>query len=199
MTARPARLALPALLALLAGASAAQAHPVIQGASGFTAGFLHPLLLPAHAFALVTLGLLIGQQPHWGRSVPLAALLSVVVGLGAIALAYVPTLAGEALLASAAINGAAVALARPLPQVLGATMAAATGLALALDSPPDAISLLEANIALLGTVAGVVVLLSAVVAISARLTRNWQRTGVRIVGAWIAASAILVLTLRLAR
>jgi urease accessory protein len=156
-------------------------------------------LLPAHAFALVTLGLLIGQQPHWGRSVPLAALLSVVVGLGAIALAYVPTLAGEALLASAAINGAAVALARPLPQVLGATMAAATGLALALDSPPDAISLLEANIALLGTVAGVVVLLSAVVAISARLTRNWQRTGVRIVGAWIAASAILVLTLRLAR
>jgi urease accessory protein len=193
------RLALPAVLALLVGTGAAQAHPVIQGASGFTAGFLHPLLLPAHAFALVALGLLIGQQPHWGRSVPLAALIWVVVGLGAIALAYVPTLAGEALLASAAINGAAVALARPLPQVLGATLAAATGLALALDSPPDAISLVEANLALLGTAAGVAVLLSAAVAISARLGRDWQRIGVRILGAWIAASTILVLTLRLAR
>jgi urease accessory protein len=131
--------------------------------------------------------------------VPLAALIWVVVGLGAIALAYVPTLAGEALLASAAINGAAVALARPLPQVLGATLAAATGLALALDSPPDAISLVEANLALLGTAAGVAVLLSAAVAISARLGRDWQRIGVRILGAWIAASTILVLTLRLAR
>jgi urease accessory protein len=193
------RLALTAVSTLLAGASAAQAHPVIQGASGFTAGFLHPLLLPAHGFALVALGLLIGQQqPHWGRSVPLIALTSVVVGLGAIALAYVPTLAGEALLASAAINGAAVALARPLPQVLGAALAAATGLALALDSPPDAISLLEANLALLGTAAGAVALLSAAVAISARLGRDWQRIGVRVLGAWIAASAILVLTLRLA-
>jgi urease accessory protein len=199
MMALSARLALPALLALLAGASAAHSHPVIQGASGFTAGFLHPLLLPAHAFALVALGLLIGQQPHWGRSVPLVAVIAVMAGLGAIALAYVPTLAGEALLASAALNGAAVALARPLPQMLGVTLAAATGLALALDSPPDAILLLEANLALLGTAAGVVVLLSAVVAISARLTRNWQRVGIRIVGAWIAASAILVLTLRLAR
>jgi urease accessory protein len=199
MTVRPARLALPGLLALLAGAGAAQAHPVIQGASGFTAGFLHPLLLPAHAFALVALGLLIGQQPHWARTVPLAAIISVVAGLGAIALAYVPTLAGEALLASAALSGAAVALARPLPQMLGVTLATATGLALALESPPDGISLLEANLALLGTATGVVVLLSAVVGISARLTRNWQRVGIRIVGAWIAASAILVLTLRLAR
>ena len=30
-------------------------------------------------------------------------------------------------------------------------------------------------------------------------TRPWQRIGVRIVGSWIAASAILVLALRLAR
>jgi urease accessory protein len=194
-----ARLTLPAVMAFLVTTSAAQAHPVIQGVSGFTAGFLHPLLLPAHAFALLALGLLIGQQPHWGRSVPLVAIISVCAGLGAIALAYVPTLAGEALLGSAAINGAAVALVRPLPQVLGITLAAATGSALALDSPPDAISLVEANLALLGTATGAAVLLLAVVAISARLARDWQRIGVRILGAWIAASAILVLALGLAR
>jgi urease accessory protein len=195
-----ARLALAAVLASLVTPSAAQAHPALQGVSGFAAGLLHPLLLPAHAFALVALGLLIGQQRHWHRWVPLAAaIISVVAGLGTIALAYVPTLAGEALLASVAINGAAVALARPLPQMLGATLAAATGFALALDSPPDAISLSEANLALLGTAAGVVFVLSIVVAISACLARDWQRIGIRILGAWIAASAVLVLALRLAR
>jgi hypothetical protein len=35
--------------------------------------------------------------------------------------------------------------------------------------------------------------------LTARSRRDWQRIGVRIAGSWIAASAILVLALRLAR
>ena len=38
-----------------------------------------------------------------------------------------------------------------------------------------------------------------VIFISMHSKRSWQRIGVRIVGSWIAASAILVLALRLAR
>ena len=41
--------------------------------------------------------------------------------------------------------------------------------------------------------------LALVAAIAMHATRPWQRIGVRIVGSWIAASAILVLALRLAR
>jgi hypothetical protein len=38
-----------------------------------------------------------------------------------------------------------------------------------------------------------------VVAGTSCLTRAWQQIGVRILGSWIAASAILVLALRLVR
>ena len=74
--------------------------------------------------------------------------------------------------------------------------AAATGAALALDSPPQALSLAEANITLVGTALGASLLFIIRVEGAAHLTRHWQRIGARIVGSWIAASAILVLTLR---
>ena len=122
---------------------------------------------------------------------------AVLIGLGAIALAYVPRFAEETLLAFAAITGLLVALARPLPQGLGVLLAAAIGLSLALDSPPEALSLMQANLTLLGTALGAVLLLLALLQATSRLRQHWQRIGARIVGSWIAASAILVLALRL--
>jgi hydrogenase/urease accessory protein HupE len=149
--------------------------------------------------AIAALGLLIGQQaPRWGRGAPIVYVVGLVVGLRAVALAYIPTLAEEGLLALAALAGLLLALARPLPQLVGLLLAAATGLAIALDSPPDAISISEANVTLLGTGFGATVLLLAVVEIGSRLTLSWQRIGARILGSWIAASAILVLALRFA-
>ena len=41
--------------------------------SGFVAGLVHPLALPAHVLALLALGLLIGQQTAGTRHVSLAA------------------------------------------------------------------------------------------------------------------------------
>jgi hydrogenase/urease accessory protein HupE len=159
---------------------------------------LHPLLVPAHVMALLALGLLIGQQ-SWSRAVPALTIVAVLSGLGAIALAYVPTRADETLLAATAMAGLLIALARPLPQAAGMALAAAIGFSLALGSPPEAISLRDANLALLGTAIGAPAVLIALASVTSRLTRAWQRVGVRILGSWIAASAILVLTLRLAR
>jgi urease accessory protein len=169
---------------------------LVFGIGGFGGGLLHPLLVPSHLIAWTALGLLIGQQ-HWPRAVPAAYVAAVVVGLGAIALAYVPTFAEETLLALAAAAGLLLALARPLPWLLGALFAAAAGLALALDSPPEAISLSEANLALLGTALSAAIGLVALALAAARLNRDWQRIGARILGSWIAASAIVVLALRL--
>jgi urease accessory protein len=178
----------------------AAAHPALQGVSGFYGGLLHPLLVPSHLIAAVGLGLLIGQQaPHEARAAPVAYIAAVIAGLAAIALAYVPTFAEETLLGCAAISGLLAALARPLPQVTVVPLAAATGLSLALDSPPDAISLAAANRALLGTAVGAGILLVSVSEGASRLRRTWQRIGLRIAGSWIAASAILVLALRFAR
>jgi hypothetical protein len=52
---------------------------------------------------------------------------------------------------------------------------------------------------LAGTAAGFTLALWAVAAFSVRLHRDWQRLGARILGSWIAASAVLVLALRLLR
>jgi urease accessory protein len=78
-------------------------------------------------------------------------------------------------------------------------LAAAIGLSLALDSPPEALALMQANLTLLGTALGAVLLLLALLQGTARLRHYWQRVGARILGSWIAAIAILALALRLLR
>ncbi len=97
------------------------------------------------------------------------------------------------------MSGALVALARPLPVLACATLATATGIALGLDSPPRAISLNVAFLTLIGTGLGATLALAVVATATRILTRAWQKIGVRILGSWIAASAVLVLALHLAR
>ena len=166
--------------------------------SAFFSGSLHPLVIPAHLLALLALGLLIGQQramlsPSAGFATALAA------GLTAIALAISETAALDVLLAATALAGVLLALARPLPTLLSTALAAVTGIALGLDSPPEAISLAAAIATLVGTGLGACLVLLLVAAAAHCLTRWWQRIGMRIVGSWLAASAILVLALRFAR
>ena len=51
---------------------------------------------------------------------------------------------------------------------------------IALDSPPEGISLREANLALLGTGLGAAMVLAALVWLASLLRRDWQRIGARI-------------------
>jgi urease accessory protein len=166
--------------------------------TAFFTGLLHPVVVLAHVAAIVALALLIGQQ-NWSRNVPMAYAVAVLLGLGAITMAYVPRLTEERLLAFAVITGLLVALSRPLPQELGVLLAAALGISLALDSPPEALSLMEANLTSVGTALGAVLLLLALQQGTSLLRHHWQRIGARIAGSWIAAAAILVLALRLVR
>jgi urease accessory protein len=166
--------------------------------NAFLAGLLHPLVIAAHLLALVAVGLLIGQQRTalfpW---VAFAAGLT--AGLTAIAFAIGESAALDVLLVSTALAGVLVAIARPLPMLLAITLAAVAGAALGLDSPPEAISIGAAVAMLVGTAMSAVLVLALVAAAARQLTRWWQRIGMRIVGSWIAASAVLVLALRFAR
>ena len=168
--------------------------------SGFAGGLLHPLAVPAHALALLALGLLIGQQGAGRMLVPLTGFaVGMAAGLAAIVLAVRQTSAADVALAATALAAALVVLARPVPGFACAALAAVAGIALGLDSPPQAISIALATLTLIGTGLGACLALAIVAAGTARFTRAWQRIGVRIVGSWIAASAILVLALRFAR
>ena len=192
-----ASLAGTAILATMAGP--ALAHPPPLGIPGFFGGVLHPLFVPAHLMAILALGLLIGQQAgRWSRVVPAEFVAALIAGLVALTFGIAPRGADVVILALAAVCGLLAALARSLPQLVGYVLAALTGFAVALDSPPDVISVREANLMLIGTGLGGTVLLIVVTEAAARLTRHWQHIAVRVLGSWIAASAVLVLALRLA-
>jgi urease accessory protein len=192
------------ILALLVYPDAALAHTPVAGVGGFFGGLLHPVLVPAHVLAIVAIALLTAQEIQRGsRAAHLVGPIAFAAGLAAgsvvIANAYVPTLAGETLLVLAAINGAWVAVARPFLRLIPLLLAALTGLNVALDSPPDAISVREAILTQLGTFCGAMILFAGAAEIVARLKRDWQRIGARILGSWLAASAILVLALKFAK
>jgi urease accessory protein len=190
--------ALVAIAGLIAAGGPA-ADPALRTAGNFFGGLLHPLLVPAHALGILAAGLLIGRHAASQWPFVAAYIAGLGIGFALMIAAFASQAASEILLAASAASGLLVALARPLPKAVASTLAFAAGIALALDSPPSSISMREANVTISGTFSGASLLLLGVAAIAARLRRDWQRLGARIVGSWIAASAILVLALRLAR
>jgi len=192
------RAAVVAALALTA--TPALAHDLVPGVSGLTGGLLHPLLVPAHLMALAALGLFLGQQPRRTSAGLLAVFTaSLIIGVIAIVSAVSPVYQGDVVLAVAAIAGLLVALARPITALLSLSLIAIAGIVLMLDSVPHEMSMQTTFLALVGTVIAASIMITLVAEAGRALTRDWQRIGVRIVGSWIAASAILVLALRLAR
>ena len=166
--------------------------------SGLIGGLLHPFAVPAHVLALVAIGLLIGRQSE--RLIPMAAFVAgLAAGLGALALAFATTSAANILLAATILSALLVALACQVPALVSVPLVATVGIALGLDSPPEAISIAAAVAMLIGTGIGGGLAVAVIAGGASYLTRPWQQIGVRILGSWTAASAILVLALRFVR
>jgi urease accessory protein len=161
----------------------------------FVDGFINPLTTPAHVLVLVSLALLLAQQQA-RFAVLLIFAPSLVAGFVAIVLAVETTPARTVLLAVAVALGAMVAAAWA-PKPLAWLLAAIAGAALALDSPPQAVAITEAYATIAGTTAGACAMLVGVSAVAGHAHAHWQRLGLRILGSWIAASAILVLAVQL--
>jgi urease accessory protein len=154
-------------------------------------------LAPAHLVALVSVALLAGRKPLRERVACVAAFAAgLAAGLGAVAAGVGETPAGDLLMVVAVLCGLAAAAALRLPSGLLAPLAFAVGLGGGLDSPPDAISLREAILGLIGTACAGIAALAIMVAVSAVLAGVWQGIALRVAGSWIAAIAILVLALR---
>jgi urease accessory protein len=191
------------LLALMVGAAApAWAHSPIEGMNSFYGGVLHPMLVPAHLVVLLALGLLLGGQAErparigaavWLASVLCGLFLLTWLGGQALTQALMPVL-----LMAAAVLGLLVAAAWRVPTALLAALALAVGLGLALDSDPELGNASERSLALAGTALGAVLVLAAGLLLAeVGAQRGWQRIAVRVLGSWIAASAIMVSALSL--
>jgi urease accessory protein len=167
--------------------------------TGAFVGGLAGFFLPTHLLAVAALGLMIGLG---GRlSIAHAALFAVgfVAGCFVIATAIRETPAPVLLLGCAALCGGLVLAAWRPPLVLTAMLTVGVGVLIALNSPPQALTIRAAMIEQFGSAVAALLTLAVIILIVTKATQPWQRIGVRVIGSWIAASAILVLALRLAR
>jgi hypothetical protein len=167
--------------------------------AGLAGGFVQ-FFAATHLLAVVALGLLAGQ---YAERFPAAVLAAFVFGLlsgsAAVATAIRENPVPLALPVLAAIIASLVVVAQAMPSWIGILLAFAAGAALALNSPPHEFTIAAAIAAQTGFAAAAVAACAIVTFIASRAARPWQRVGVRVMGSWIAASAILVLALRLGR
>ena len=161
------------------------------------AGGMMQALLPAHVMAILSIALLAARATLWPSIGFVAAFAAgLAAGLIALALGLGETPSGDMLLAAALLSGLAVGAALAVPRLLVASAAFVIGGALGLDSPPDAVSLREAILGLVGTWCAALTLLVVALAAAAPLRRLWNGIALRVAGSWTAATAMLVLALR---
>jgi hypothetical protein len=173
------------------------AHAPIMGIGGIFGGVLHALLIPEHGLSLLALGLVLGRQQQPMRRIGMLTFFSAMVcGLGGAALVGDETLAGDVLVVAAGVLGLLVAAAW-MPPFLGLPLAAIAGLTLALDSRPEATSTVEAARMLIGSGLGAALALAIVAEGSVLVRGHGQLVVARVAGSWIAAIAILVMSLRI--
>ena len=192
------RAALAAVILCLATA-AAQAHTVLPGIGGFPGGLIHPLLVPAHTLSLIALGLLAGRFPLATQARLLAVFaVAALVAFALIAMAYSATQAETLILCLGAAIGLLLAADLIPPFLVAASLTAFIAGAIIVDSVPPVLSVSETMLSLAGTALAAMALAAASAWLSGALPSRIRTIAVRIAGSWIAASAIMVLALRLA-
>jgi urease accessory protein len=189
--------ALAAALVLLA-TTAAPAHTVIPGIGGFPGGLLHPLLLPAHTLTLIALGLMAGTYAARMQMVLLAVFAAAAIAAFAlIVMAHSATQAEMVILCLGAAIGLLLAADIALPAPAAGILAAAVSGAVIFDSVPPVLTVSGTASGLTGTALSAIVLIAATAILSGALPQHVRPLAIRIAGSWVAASAIMVLALRL--
>jgi hypothetical protein len=185
------------VLLLLMSTTPALAHSPIMGIGGVLGGILHALLIPEHGLSLLALGLVLAQQEQSLRRAGILIFVAALAcGLVAAAFAVGEALAADILLAATGILGLLV-VTMWIPKYPVWVLAAIVGLTLALDSRPEVASNEESLRMLVGSGLGAAVSLTIVAEVAFLLRSNAQRIVARVVGSWITAIAILVLSLRI--
>jgi HupE / UreJ protein len=185
------------VLLLLMSTTPALAHSPIMGIGGVLGGILHALLIPEHGLSLLALGLVLAQQEQSPRRMGILTFTAALVcGLIAATFAVGEALAADVLLAATGILGLLV-VTMWIPRYPVWVLAAIVGLTLALDSRPEVTSSEESLRMLVGSGLGAAVSLTIVAEVGFLLRSNAQRIVSGVMGSWIAAIAILVLSLRI--
>jgi urease accessory protein len=179
--------------------STAHAHLTVEGVGEVANGALHPLMTPAHVLVILSLGLLVGQQVPLDLKSPMrifapASAVALLLTLGGWVGEVDQPVAVEVALLAAAL----VALEIKIPAWVGGGLCVAAAFAIGLDSAVDTGS----TTSVLKTLAGTWLSLNAAVfyiavCASNAEDRKWARIGIRVLGSWIIAIALMVLAFSL--
>ena len=183
----------------LVTSSPADAHGALAGGEGFYTGAAHPFLAWEHLLLLLVIGLLLGRSPKRNSRLPLCCLaLSLLLGLisetAGLALPLFPSF----VLGLGLVSGLVLAAGSAPPIIAMTTLAALTGLAVGLDTDVPALTAasgLNAYTTYIGVFAAVFLIVLNMMALSLVVKQPSLKIGLRIVGSWIAAISLMVLTL----
>ena len=170
----------------------ASAHVPVPGLNDFYNGLLHPFVSLPHLLILIALGILLSQHPKKDTA---AFLSSLAVGLG-LATFSIGFSTETFLLLGAGLLGFLILLNWTVPYWSLGLFAVLTGLLMGLDFAGETvISKAALN---LGTGVTLYFVFVCVTGLGEGLgKKKWQQIGLRIMGSWIAAIALLVLSLLL--
>ena len=180
--------------------TSAQAHTAIQGMGEVGSGLLHPLLTAPHLLVLLALGFLLGQQQPFQIGPPAVAFAGgALVGILGTTTGLVTGVLTPVLMLLALTTGGLVALAASWPILVRLSLCGAAALALGLDSGVDSGTLaIPAAKTLAATwVSLLLLVINVAFYVSLLPPRRWVQTGVRVVGSWIVAIALLMLAFAL--
>ena len=168
----------------------------------FNQGFWHFLQAPSHIVVLFGLGLIIGQQGERAIYAGLSAFaVSVIAGLLLTQLVTITWSPDIVLLGSAIIVGGMLALRLDLPVWSVALLVAVPGLLIGMDSKPVMIPGMKRSMVYAALAGAALSTCFAVwlVALPSLLLRSVLNGIVlRVLGSWVTASALMVLTLMFA-
>lgn len=172
------------------------AHTTFPGLGEYASGFLHPFTTPAHLLILLALGLWLGQRAPLRVKEPAAAFAAAAaIGLALTTARPGATVNPAVLSVLGLIVGGCIVLALPTPLWVKLIVCAIAALTLGLDSgadaatpPGSAVKTLVANWAAL-----VLCVVNAAFYVSLLPTARPAQIGVRVVGSWIVAVAVLLL------
>lgn len=183
-------------IALLFSPRTVLGHSPIEGINEFYNGLLHPLFVPAHLLSLLALGLLFGQQDEGQIQKAIIAFVAS-AALGLLASGFSESLNIEAiLLVNAALIGLLIAINPRIPGFFLSLIGIFTGLAVGLDSNQVGLTGKARLVALFGSGISIYFLILYPMGLAESFSKKpWQRIGVRVIGSWFAASALLVLSL----
>ncbi|MGI9276265.1 MAG: HupE/UreJ family protein [Endozoicomonas sp.] len=172
------------------------AHGQIEGLNDFYNGLLHPLWIPVHILVLLALGLFLGQQgPRRIQVALIATPTAIVAGLTGTLL--IPAINIDVYLLIITIVLGLLIVIKPATARLWCTvLAALAGLLVGLDSSQESLTGLSWLVSALGNLLGACLLILYSMGLADYCQGSlWKKTGVRVIGSWVTASAFLVLAL----